>query len=307
MNTPHQESTALPAQIGIGFLFAIASAALFAIRPILVKLVYAESVDPTTLILLRMAISMPIYLILLIYFLRTKPHRREALSPARVAIISVLGLFGYFIASFFDLIGLQYVSAQLGRLILYTYPTFTVVLGALFFMQKITARTVAAMLITYLGVAIIFGHDLKAMGQDVVTGSLWIIASAMSFAIYLLWSKSHIDKVGSQLFTCVALISASLGIFVYWGLTAAPTADLDVSTKAWIYISLIAIFCTVVPTFFTTAAVERIGPERTGIVAMIGPGFTSAFAVLMLSEAFTIYHLAGLMITIIGISFLPKK
>lgn len=293
--------------IAVGFAFAVGSAALFAIRPIFVKLAYAEGVEPVTLIGLRMLFSAPIYAVLLWLFIRRGRNKVPITLPL-VAQISGIGLFGYFLASFFDLIGLQYVSAQLGRMILYTYPTFVVILSALFMGQAITLRTAAALLVTYIGISVIFGHDLSEFGPEVSVGALWIIASGLSFSVYLILSKSLITKVGSQVFTCIALISASFGIFTYWAITS-PAIDMAIAVNntALIIILIIAIFCTVIPTFFTTAAVERIGAGRTGIVAMIGPAFTSVFAVLILQEAFTVYHLLGIVITVIGVSLLPRN
>jgi len=69
-------------------------------------------------------------------------------------------------------------------------------------------------------------------------------------------------------------------------------------------ILFIALFCTVIPSFFTAAAVERIGADRTGIIGMVGPAVTSLFAVLILSENFTIYHAIGILVTVIGIRVL---
>lgn len=291
--------------IGVGFLFAIASAALFAIRPIFVKLVYAEGVDSTTLIAYRMLFSLPIYIALLCYFLRDSELRAK-LSPILIFKISIVGMFGYYFASFLDLVGLQYVTAQLGRMILYTYPTFVVLFGALWFNERITIRVVAALLLTYLGIAFIFAHDLGSYGIDVITGGLYILGSAISFSVYLLFGKSLIANVGSRLFTSVALISASIGILTHFTISHGFVA-VGLNPRALWLILVIALFCTVIPTFFTTAAVARIGADRTGIVATIGPAFTSVAAVLVLQEAFTIYHLVGIILTVIGVSFLRKR
>lgn len=288
-----------------GFIFALASAAMFAIRPIFVKLVYAQGVDSTTLIGFRMLFSMPIYALMLVWLLRD-PEMRAKLNRKNVLAASFVGLFGYYFASFLDLKGLEYVTAQLGRMMLYTYPTMVVLLGAWFFGEKITARTLVALAITYLGVGIIFGHDLQEFGADVKIGALFIFASALSFAIYLLLGKSLIDQLGSRLFTCIALISASLAIFVHYAVTRSISQP-EVNAQALCLILVIAIFCTVIPTFFTTAAVARIGADRTGIVAMIGPAFTSSFAVLILSEAFTIYHATGIVITVLGVWVLRRR
>lgn len=294
-----------PAAIKLGFLFAIGSAALFAIRPIFVKLVYAQGVDSTTLITLRMVFSVPIYLVLLIYFLRNK-RQKISLSKSHIMKIFAIGLIGYYVASFLDLLGLQYVTAQLGRMILYTYPTFVVIFGAIFFNKEISLRTVLALVLTYLGIAAIFGHDLNAFGKDVVTGSLLITASAIVFSFYLLFSKTLMAETGSRIFTCLAFIGASLGIFTHYLITHASNPA-PVTNTALTLILCIAVFCTVIPSFFTTAAVQRIGADRTGIIAMIGPGFTSVFAVAILGESFTIYHLLGIALTIAGVAILSRK
>ena len=287
-----------------GFLFAIASAGLFAIRPIFVKLVYAEGVDSTTLIALRMLFSVPIYIILMMFFLRNS-ERRSRLNKSNILQIAGIGMLGYYAASFLDLLGLQYVTAQLGRMILYTYPTFVVLLGAVFFGKAITGRTVFSLFLTYLGIAALFGHDLTEFGSDVITGALFITASAVIFSVYLLRSKSLIEEVGSRLFTCIALISASIGIFIHF--TISHSFDIDANPRALGLVFLIAIFCTVIPTFCTTAAVARIGADRTGIIATIGPASTSFFAVIILSESFTIYHAIGIALTVLGVFILNRE
>jgi len=259
--------------IQAGFLFALGSACLFAIRPIFVKLVYAQGIDPTTLIAFRMLFSLPVYILLLFFFLRSK-EKRAILNIRNITATCGAGLLGYYASSFLDLVGLQYVTAQLGRMILYVYPTFVVLLGALFFKKPITLQTV--------------------------------LACAFTFSLYLLFSKPLISEVGSRVFTCIALIAASIGILSHYALTHSVTNPQINATGLWL-ILFIAIFCTVIPTFFTTAAVARIGPDRTGIVAMIGPAFTSIFAVSILLEAFTVYHLIGIVVTIAGVANLQRR
>jgi len=290
--------------ISVGFLFAIASAALFAVRPIFVKLVYAQGIDSLTLIAYRMLFSAPFYLFMLSMLLRDVETRAK-LNFKRLARCCVIGIMGYCVASYLDLLGLQYVTAQLGRMVLYIYPTFVVLLGALLLGHKITWRIVIPLGITYLGVAIIFGHDLQEFGNDVIKGTLYITGSALAFSFYLLLSKDLITAIGSRLFTSIALLAASGAIFILYLFTMSdgPTHTTPIGL---FWILIIAIFCTVIPTFFTASAVARIGADRAGIVGLIGPGFTSVFAVLILAEQFTVYHAAGIVLTIIGVWVLRK-
>lgn len=307
----HHPKTTTQQAIVTGFGFALASAALFALRPVIVKLVYAEGVDSLTLMTVRMAFSAPVYAALLIWFLRSA-EQRSVLRANLIAKASLVGVIGYFGASYLDLLGLQYVTAQLGRMILYVYPTFVVLFGAVIFKAHIGGRTVLALLISYAGVALIFGHDLNAFGNDVLTGAGFILGSALCFAIYLLFSKPLIDELGSRLFTCFALLAASAGILVYFALNGsaelAPlTALKSVTLQAYGLIFLIAIFCTVIPSFFTAAAVSRLGSDRVAITAMIGPAVTSGFAVMVLGEAYTWYHFFGMLLTLGGIALLDRR
>ena len=288
-----------------GFLFALGSAILFAIRPIFVKMVYAEGVDSTTLIAFRMLFSMPIYAVLLCWFLRDT-QQRARLNIKNVWATALVGLFGYYAASFLDLLGLQYVTAQLGRMLLYVYPTFTVLLGAILIGKRINQKTVISLVLAYIGVLIIFGHDLSTFGSDVTTGAMFILGSALAFSFYLIFSKSLIAELGSKVFTCIALISASLAIFIHYSVTHSVSTP-EINSKALGLVLIIAIFCTVIPTFLTAAAIARIGGDNTGIVSMIGPAFTSIFAVALLAESFTQYHFIGMLITISGVWYLQTN
>jgi len=161
-------------------------------------------------------------------------------------------------------------------------------------------------MITYLGVTVIFGHDLQSFGSEVFIGAFFILVSALFFAIYLIFSKALIAEIGSRVFTCIALISASIGIFIHYALTRSVMSP-NVNATGLFWILIIAIFCTVIPTFFTTSAVARIGANKTSIVAMVGPAFTSTFAIFILGEAFTIYHALGITMIVAGVWYLHRE
>ncbi|NND00098.1 MAG: DMT family transporter, partial [Gammaproteobacteria bacterium] len=184
--------------------------------------------------------------------------------------------------------------------------TFVVIFGALLFGGRITPRVMASLLITYSGIAVIFGHDLNEFGSNVIIGGLFITGSAITFALYLLLCRPLIEEVGSRLFTSIALIAASIGILIHFSITRSP-GGVQVTDQALLLILIIAIFCTVIPTFLTTAAVARIGSDRTGIIATVGPAFTSVAAVLVLDELFTHYHLTGIVLTVFGVWILQRK
>ena len=286
----------------IGLAFAIFGAALFSIRPILVKFAYQENVDSVTLLTLRMLFSAPFYIVLLTIFLRD-PIRKANLNLRIVAFTTVIGLMGYYAASLLDLYGLLYISAQLERLLLFTYPTFVVIFGALFFGKKITSNIVIALMFSYGGIASIFIHDLNHYGNNIALGSIFVGFSTIVFAFYVLFGKNIITQIGSRMFTCIAMIAASIGIIIHF-LVTNEIQDLATNNTVYLISLAIAIFCTIIPSFCISEAIARIGPDRTSITGTIGPVFTTLFAVNLLGEAFTTYHAIGIILVVIGVSIL---
>ena len=285
-----------------GLGFAILGAALFSIRPILVKFAYAEQVDSVTLLTLRMLFSAPFYIILLSYFLRNN-ERRSSLNFKLILFTTIIGLMGYYAASLLDLYGLLYISAQLERLLLFTYPTLVVIFGALFFGKAISGNIILALMFSYAGIAAIFIHDLNNYGDNITKGAIFVGLSTIVFAFYVLFGKNIINKIGSRMFTCIAMIAASIGIIIHFLITNDLT-DLNTSNKVYLISFAIAIFCTIIPSFCISEAIARIGPDRTSITGTIGPVFTTFFAVSLLGEAFSIYHAVGMLLVIIGVSIL---
>ena len=288
-----------------GLMLALFGTFLFSLKPIVIKYAYALELTSEQVISLRMLIALPIYLVIAIVAWRRHTERRKDIISSLPAMC-MLGVLGYFVASYLDLLGLQYISAQLERVVLFSFPTIVVVMSWLFFKTKMPANTWVLLIVSYAGILVIFGHDLSVMGDQVSLGTLLVFISAVCFAIYVLWSKPLISKVGSQLFTSVAMLAASVVIVVIF-LTTHSLSDLIVSSHAYLIITILSIFCTVIPSLLVAEAIHRIGPERTSIVGTCGPAITSVIAVFVLKEAFTIYHAVGLTLVMIAVGLMMKK
>ena len=72
--------------------------------------------------------------------------------------VAGLGFTGYYLASFLDFWGLQYVTASLERLILYLNPTLVLVLGWVLYRKRFSRIQLAGIALSYLGVFLVFGH-----------------------------------------------------------------------------------------------------------------------------------------------------
>jgi drug/metabolite transporter (DMT)-like permease len=261
-------------------------------------------VDATTLLALRMLIALPFYLAMLGWLLG-KPTTTKPL-PMELAAILGLGFMGYYLASWLDMQGLNYISAQLERLTLYTYPIMTTLLGWLFLRETITKRVLLALVFTYSGVMLLYLHEAKFGGSNVRVGVLLVTGAALSFSLYVVLGKRFIGKLGSRLFTSIAMLSSTLFVCVHFGLTHG-LGSLLVNRTAWFYAILLSIFSTLLPSFMVSEAIARVGATRTSIVGTTGPIFTILLAVLLLGEPFGWFHFAGMALVMFGVGLLGKR
>ena len=288
----------------LGLFYAFAGTALFALKSIFIKLAYAQGVDTVTLLTLRMLVAAPFYLAVLLWLLYkvkvARPIHRDLLS------IMLLGAMSYYASSYFDMQGLNYISAQLERLMLYTYPLMTALLGWLLFREAITRRIILALVLTYSGVLLLYAYEAKLAGSKVDLGVLLVTISAIIFAVYLVYSKRVLNRVTSPLFTSIAMLSATACVFIHF-LFTHPLSAVWVNSTAWFYALLLGFFSTVLPSFMLTEAVARIGAARASIMGTAGPIITILLAVVFLAEPFGWAHFAGMLLVMIGVSLLGKK
>ena len=251
-------------------------------RAIIPTLAYRYDVDAVTLIAYRMLFALPLFAALAWWAGRGK----AALTPRDGRVILGLGFCGYYLASFLDFAGLQFVSAGLERLILYLNPTLVLGLGALLFKRKVRRGQVAALGVSYLGVALVFGQEVRLLGADVALGAGLVFASAVSYAIYLVYSGEEVRRIGALRLTGWATGVACV-LCIAQFLLLRPLAALAVAPQV-IWLSVLnATLCTFAPVLMMMMAVERIGAPLAAQTGMIGPLSTIAMGVLILGEPFT--------------------
>ena len=300
-----------------GFAFAIGAALLFSCKPIIIKWAYTYGIDALSLMLLRMVLALPVYLAIGILLIqKQKLMQQNKLTFKHGLAAAFVGLFGYYLASLLDLKGLELANAQLERIILYAYPTLVVILGAVIFKHKVSKQQLGALLLCYAGIICIFLQDLSLQGKQVIQGSLLILLSALSYAIYMLFSKKHIDRLGSLLFTCISMTSATVATIIHTGLVLTFTIsdsagfnsnNWEFSSELMAIVLLLTFAATVVPSFMISEAVKRIGAANAALTGTVGPIMTSIMAVVLLGEVFTLYHGLGMVLVILGVSRLKPK
>ncbi|MCU4677521.1 DMT family transporter [Catenovulum sp. 2E275] len=289
-----------------GFLLAFFAVALFSSKSIFIKYAYQYGVDTTTLLAWRMLIALPFYVFVLFACLKQRTENAPKISSNSLISMIVLGILGYYAASWMDLEALHYISAHYERLVLYTYPAFVLIINLIWQKRRITAAEVIALSIAYLGLLLIFAHDLTLYGDAIILGTLLVLASSFSFSFYVVGSQKYSSKYGSKLFTCIAMLAASVIIFIHFMVTQ-PISNL---AQPWQVIALafaIAVIATVIPSFLMNAAIAQIGANKAAISGSLGPVLTTGFAILLLGEEFTLWHALGMLLVLVGIYSLAKR
>ncbi len=289
--------------LGPGLAMALLGSIAFSGKAIIVKLAYRYGVDPITLIMLRMLFALPIFAVMAWWASRGKPR----LSGRDWAGVGFLGLTGYYLASLLDFAGLQYVSASLERLILYLNPTLVVVMGWLLHRKPLGRSQVAGMAVSYLGVFLVFGHEVGLQGANAALGSLLVFGSAVSYALYLVYSGQMVQRLGSlRLVGLATTVACLLCIIQYLVLRPIDVALQVAPQVVWLSV-LNAIACTAVPVLLVMMAIERIGSGMTAQTGMIGPMSTILMGVFLLGEPFTAWVAAGTALVITGIWLFTRK
>jgi len=283
----------------IGVALAAIAAIAFSLRAIFVKLAYEDMSDPITLLALRMIFSLPFLAVAAAIHRRTSTvtapiTRRDALA------LAALGFIGYYLSSFLDMIGLQYVAAGIGRLLLFLYPTIVVIISALVLGKRISRREVAALVITYAGVGLILSGQYDKPNANFWLGAALVMSSAVTFSIYLVGSGEVVARLGSIRFTAYATAAASFYCILQF-LLLRPLSALALPLRVYELAFAMALFSTVMPLFMVAEALRRIGASRVAMISSLGPAATVISGYLGLDERMTALQTAGGILVVSGV------
>ncbi len=294
-------------QLYNGFLISLAGAILFSTKAIFVKLAFKETgVDAVTLLTLRMLFALPFY-ILAAWFSRSNDNTKP-LSKSYWGWIITMGIFGYYLSSLFDFIGLQYVSAGLERLILFLYPTFAVLINTFLFKAALSKTQIIALTLTYSGIGLAYFSEIKILEQNpgFIYGSFMIFICAITYSFYLVGTGKLVHKTGATRYTAYVMLAATVGIFIHYLLTHS-IKGLHLTPQLTWYATALAIIATVVPSFLMSNGMKKIGSNNVSIITSIGPVSTIIQAYIFLGEKITPIQIAGTMLVMSGVILIGWK
>src|ERR1700761_2871448 len=290
-----------PQRLWPGLALATAGSIAFSGKAIIVKLAYRHGVDAVTLIMYRMLFALPLFLGLAWWAGRGRPR----LTARDWRIVVGLGFSGYYLASFLDFAGLAYVSAAFERLVLYLNPTLVLLIGRVLFKRKVAAKQLLALAVSYAGVLLVFGHEVGVAGNHVALGAALVFGSAVSYALYLVFSGEEVKRLGSLRLTGLATSIACLFCLAQFALVRPLSAAQVAPEVLWLSV-LNATLCTFAPVLMVMMAIERVGATVAAQTGMVGPLSTILMGIVILGEPFTVWIAAGTVFVLSGIWMLAK-
>jgi len=290
--------------VAFGLLLAALGAIGFSGKAIIVKLAYRWGVDAITLLMYRMLMALPFFVLMAWWGGRGRP----ALSRTETRAVLGLGFCGYYLASMLDFIGLQYITASLERLILFTYPTLTIVIGVLFMGKRASRRELGALLLSYAGIGLAFAHDLHVAGDShaVWVGAGFVFGSAVSCAFYQAGSEPAIRRMGAARFTALAMLVSTVATLLHFAVSQ-PLQALAQPAPVYLHAVGMAVFSTVLPVFMTSAAIRRIGAARTALIGTLGPMLTIFFGYWLLAEPMSVWQMMGAGLVLAGVLLVGRR
>jgi drug/metabolite transporter (DMT)-like permease len=288
----------------IGIACVLAGSIAFSAKPVLVKAAYQYGVDTMTLLALRMLFAAPLFLSMAWWAGRPA----VAFTGREIAGIIALGFLGYYLGSFLDLAGLQYISAGFGRLILYLYPTLVLLMSAAFLKQPLRGRQLMSLGLSYAGITLVFSAEAR-LGDSLpltVWGAMLVFGSAVTYAIYLVAGSRLVHKFGSMRFSAYASLIAT-GFVIAHFLAIRPLQALVVAHEVYALVAVLAVFATVLPLWLMAEGLKRIGANQVSLVGCVGPLATMVFAWMFLGEALTPAQLAGAALVLAGVLIISLK
>ena len=283
----------------LGAFLVFLAAFCFATKGILIKLAYQYPIDSISLLTLRMLFALPFYIGIALHLARKYPPIQ--LTIRQWLSLAALGITGYYLASFFNFLGLVFITASLERILLFTYPTFVLLMNAFGFGRRVTRLQLFALGLTYAGILLAFVGNIETSSQkDVVLGAFWVILSGLVYAIYLVGSDRAIPWVGSQRYTCYAMIAATVPTIIHCAIQngldlgnfPAPVYALGLS---------MGIFVTVIPTFMIAEGIKRVGSGNASIIGSVGPIFTIVLSSTVLHERISTEQIIGTLLVLAGV------
>lgn len=270
---------------------------------ILIKLAFRYGADTISILLLRLLFALPFYCLILAYVQNSK--QRYWPDRSTWTWLLFLSFIGFYLSSFLDFYGLNYLPAGIERIIIFSTPAIVLLLSFLIHKTKVTKAQIFSVVLCYLGIIIAFlNQDAMSGGSNIFLGAGLVLLSAITYSLYLIFSEKILQRIPMIFFTCAVMILSTFFVIGHY-LIGYDIKDVFSfhSNVYWCGLAM-AIFSTVLPTFMMSEGIKRIGAGNSAIFGGIGPISTIVLAAIILDEHFNFLQYVGSALVLYGVYIL---
>lgn len=228
---------------------------------------------------------------------------RLALLRGRALLIALgLGAFGYATQSGLYFLGLEFMTAGMVAIVLYTYPVFVVILAVAMIGERISRPMLLALCFALGGIILVTGAN--PAGASLV-GVLVVLGAALAYAVYITLSRAMLMTIDPMVLTAYVLPAAGSSFIVIG--TASGALTIPQTLSAWMILVCLGVFATAIPVVAFFAGLKRIGASRAGIISTAEPPVTVALGTVLFAEPVTIATVIGGILILIGVIVLERE
>ena len=289
----------------IGGLLVAAGAVFLAAKGLFAKHLYALGLSFNDVAAIRSVMAVPGFA-LLAWLYRGPATAVLGLSRNDLLLAIFAGLLCYYLGALANFYALTIIDASIERPLLFAYPIFVVLITTIMTRKPPSPRVILALMLTTLGVILVTGALQTELSTAEWSGMAWILFCSLSIAIYFLISGELTQRLGSGLFTLIAMTAAAIGMAVHYEF-AEGWGNINLTEAAWWTLIALVVFSTVLPLFLMAEGVRRVGAAKASLISTLGPPATALMAYQLSGEILSISQLAGIGLVVIGVLALELR
>lgn len=282
-----------------GYIFGAAAAICYGLNPAFTLPLYADGMNPESVLLLRYGFAILIVAVMIHIF-----HRPFMAVKGTVPHLFGLGML-MAASSLFLFISYNHMAAGIASTILFVYPIFVAVMMALVFREKVTLSTILCLAVATAGILMLYnsgdGNTLSLFG------TVAVILSALSYAVYLVWvGKGRIEKMSSLTVTFYVLCFGTL-LFASALLFKGESLTLPSKWYLWLDAFALALFPTAISLLCTKLAISSIGSTPTAILGALEPVTAVVVGMLFFNEGMTGREALGITLILLAVTIVVGR
>ena len=310
-----------------GYVFAALAAASYGTNPVFAKPLYADGMNPDSVLLFRYAFGIALLGLLMIW----NGWRRHNLSTAfRVSRHSLpqLVILGILMAlsSLTLFLSYNYMPVGIASTLLFTYPILVAVIMTLVYHEPMSWLVVICLLLATSGVGMLCEQtppspllrgetpsgiaEILPLGRGnegvFMFGALLVLLSSLSYAIYLVGlNKTRVRTIASMPVTFYVLCFGFL-LFV-WRICFGGAFTLPQHGVMWLNLIALGLLPTVISLLLTAWAIQRIGSTQTALFGALEPVTAVVLGIIFLGESINLREFLGMVLIFVSVTLVVYR